>query len=217
MRWCISDRDPWQYLFFSFQTFTCFKTGPRLETTWGVWLLLVTPPTVEWLCWISLSFTQLLSQSLHCKNKVIPVTGRGGPYCCEMSRLPHFLDNRLTDGGEVVSLTRWPAGRPLSPGRFLVLISVRGWADPKTIVRLEGIGQLKNSMTARIEPATFRLTVPNKLPAVISADEGPMSPWRSDTSSAIAHAYGGFTSAASYKTHRLLWPQMYEKQSIVSK
>jgi hypothetical protein len=23
-----------------------------------------------------------------------------------MSRLPHFLDNRLTDGGEVVSLTR---------------------------------------------------------------------------------------------------------------
>jgi hypothetical protein len=24
----------------------------------------------------------------------------------EMSRLPHFLDNRLTDGGEVVSLTR---------------------------------------------------------------------------------------------------------------
>jgi hypothetical protein len=27
---------------------------------------------------------------------------------CETSRLPHFLDNRLTDGGEVVSLTRRP-------------------------------------------------------------------------------------------------------------
>jgi hypothetical protein len=25
-----------------------------------------------------------------------------------MSRLPHFLDNRLSDGGEVVSLTRRP-------------------------------------------------------------------------------------------------------------
>jgi hypothetical protein len=25
-----------------------------------------------------------------------------------MSRLSHFLDDRLTDGGEVVSLTRWP-------------------------------------------------------------------------------------------------------------
>jgi hypothetical protein len=36
----------------------------------------------------------------------IPVTGRGGPYGCEMSELPHFLDNQLTDGGEVVSLTR---------------------------------------------------------------------------------------------------------------
>jgi hypothetical protein len=25
-----------------------------------------------------------------------------------MSRFPHFLDNRLTDGGEVVTLTRRP-------------------------------------------------------------------------------------------------------------
>jgi hypothetical protein len=34
-------------------------------------------------------------------SEVIPVTGRGGPQSCETSRLPHFLDNRLTDGGEV--------------------------------------------------------------------------------------------------------------------
>jgi hypothetical protein len=33
-------------------------------------------------------------------------TGCGGPQGCETSRLPHFLHNRLTDGGEVVSLTR---------------------------------------------------------------------------------------------------------------
>jgi hypothetical protein len=38
------------------------------------------------------------------KLKAIPATGRGGPWGCETSRLPHFLDNRLTDGGEVVSL-----------------------------------------------------------------------------------------------------------------
>jgi hypothetical protein len=38
----------------------------------------------------------------------MPVTGRGGPYDCEMSRLPHCLDSLLTDGGEVVSLTRLP-------------------------------------------------------------------------------------------------------------
>jgi hypothetical protein len=36
----------------------------------------------------------------------IPVPGRGGPQGCEMLRIPHFLDNWLTDGGEVVSLMR---------------------------------------------------------------------------------------------------------------
>jgi hypothetical protein len=37
------------------------------------------------------------------KGKTIPATGRGNPQGCETSRLPHFLDNRLTDGGEFVS------------------------------------------------------------------------------------------------------------------
>jgi hypothetical protein len=49
---------------------------------------------------------------LHLKKregKAIPVTGRGGPQGSETSRLPHFLDNRLTDGGEVVSQMRSPA------------------------------------------------------------------------------------------------------------
>jgi hypothetical protein len=46
------------------------------------------------------------------KGKAIPVTGHGGPEGCETSRLPHFLENWLTDGGKVVSLTRRPAGRP---------------------------------------------------------------------------------------------------------
>jgi hypothetical protein len=53
---------------------------------------------------------------------------------------------------------RWgcqPYGHPLPPGRFLVLISVRGWVDLRVIVRLEGLGQLKNSMTSSwLEPAT---------------------------------------------------------------
>jgi hypothetical protein len=42
-------------------------------------------------------------------DTAIPVTGREGLYVCETSRLPHFLDHRLTDGGEVVRLTRRPA------------------------------------------------------------------------------------------------------------
>jgi hypothetical protein len=40
------------------------------------------------------------------RGKGIPVTGHGGPLGCEMLRLPHFLDNRLTNAGKVVSLTR---------------------------------------------------------------------------------------------------------------
>jgi hypothetical protein len=31
------------------------------------------------------------------KGKAIPVKGHGGPKGCETSKLPHFLDNRLTD------------------------------------------------------------------------------------------------------------------------
>jgi hypothetical protein len=44
-------------------------------------------------------------------GKAIPVTGRGGPGC-ETSRFPHFLDNRITDGGEVVSPTSQPPFAP---------------------------------------------------------------------------------------------------------
>jgi hypothetical protein len=72
----------------------------------------------------------------HLNGKAIHVTGRGVTYGCETSRLPHFLDNRLADGGELSALS---AGSPLLPGRLLVLISVRGWVDPRAIVRLKGL------------------------------------------------------------------------------
>jgi hypothetical protein len=48
------------------------------------------------------------------KAKLALKTGCGGPYGCETSRLPHFLDNRLTDGGEILNLTRRP---PFTPTR----------------------------------------------------------------------------------------------------
>jgi hypothetical protein len=53
-------------------------------------------------------------QGVKCKGEAIPVTDRGGPYGCKTSRLPHFADNRLTDGGKVVSLMRRPS---FNPGR----------------------------------------------------------------------------------------------------
>jgi hypothetical protein len=47
----------------------------------------------------------------------------------------------------VEKLSALCASRPLPAGRFLVLIFVRRYAaDPRTIVRLEGLSQLKNPM-----------------------------------------------------------------------
>jgi hypothetical protein len=53
------------------------------------------------------------------------------------------------------------AGRFWSPGRFLVLISVRGWVDLRTIVRLERLGQLKKSGRKRTLWIRRRIWVDN--------------------------------------------------------
>jgi hypothetical protein len=58
-----------------------------------------------------------------------------------MSKVPHFPDNQIEDGGEVDSLTRRP--RYTHQKYFLLLISVRGCVNPRAIARLEGLGKLK--------------------------------------------------------------------------
>ena len=72
-----------------------------------------------------------------------------GVWGSQISRqLPH-------EGDRVISPTY---GLPLPQKIFLVLISVRGWVDPRAIVRLEELCQWKIPMTpSGIEPVTFRL------------------------------------------------------------
>jgi hypothetical protein len=75
-------------------------------------------------------------------------------------RVPGGWDSQILrqsayEGGKVVR----PMHRlPLPQEIFLVLISVRGWVDPRVIVRPEGLCQWKIPVTpSRIETATFWL------------------------------------------------------------
>jgi hypothetical protein len=75
------------------------------------------------------------------QSTAISIKGRRCLQGCEMLRIPQCLDNRITDGSEVVSLVHQPCSTP--PIYFLVLISVRGWSRPQGIVQLEESGKLK--------------------------------------------------------------------------
>jgi hypothetical protein len=73
-----------------------------------------------------------------------------------MLRIPHCLDSRLTDGGEVDSLTHRPSSfYPQEDSWYSFLLEAK---STRAIVRPEGLGKLKNAMTSSgIEPPTLQL------------------------------------------------------------
>jgi hypothetical protein len=89
------------------------------------------------------------SQEAHSvsQNKAVPVTGLGSLYGCDMLRIPHCIDNRLTDGDKIVIPTHRPHFTPQKHYYF----SVSGThfcyrlSKPQVLVRPVGLGKFKNS------------------------------------------------------------------------
>ena len=94
------------------------------------------------------------------KGKAIPLQAWIGPYVSRRLRLPEFLASRHMKVVRLSPLRTSLYHREISP----VLLSARGWVDPRATVWLKGLSQWKIPMTTTvIEPATFVAQCLNQL------------------------------------------------------
>jgi hypothetical protein len=97
------------------------------------------------------------------KGKAITATGREGPSGCETSRIPHFLDNLLKDGGEVVRLTRRPPFTPrkIRGTHFCYMVSrPQGHSAAGRITSIEKSDDLIGSRNRDLPACSIVPTVP---------------------------------------------------------